>query len=524
MSFKTKLLKSFLFIVLIPALVAVVILTMFTYRTVEYNNKRNVDGVYNIIDENVIEKLTSIQNLIAYAYLDDDLLETFSRTTLNTPYETSVALRDSLDRFALMASVAADSVEEITFYTDSPLAEIRQGIKTYKEYPYNSQLLGTYGYDAQKNIFYYATRLKTNDNRTMMLITIDPEKFFPAEFLDNGDNLYQIDFKNKVVQSNAKSAQSFEFSRKIGKDLFDLKIHLRHNSLMMQFLLVGLLIAVLLMIIFGAVYTQYHKILKVIGTLQEKVNSVVNGEENVNFKSDYEDELGLLSNDINAMVIHLQNANHDLYEMGLEKEKLNYQVLVKQFDSHFLYNTLSLLNWHSYDNQDAEMSALIQDLSLFYRTSLNKGKTSLTLEKEFENVETYLRIRHVLNPELFSFETYLAPELKNFTVINFILQPLVENAIEHGFADEKPENKVTVSAEKLGDKVVIIVADNGQGMDEATLRGVIDAKVGYGFSNTKKRINYYFGAQATCDIYSEVGEGTVITVTLPFVQLDLKEG
>lgn len=515
MSFKTRLLQAFVFIVLIPVVLSVFVITLYTHATIQNNNEKNVDGLYTVVDENITERLTSIQNLVAYAYLDQDLLNVFSETQLLTPYETSVQLREDLDQFNMMAAAAIDSVEDITFYTESPLTDVRQSIKALKQYPYLTTKLGHYGYDEKKESLYYATPLKTSPNTTIMVVTIKRNEFFPENILKDSASTFRLRFGEQTVLANGKEASRYTYEKAVGKNLFQLDVTPPATSFWLQILLVSALILMMTGTMFVIIYRQYHQILKVIGNLQEKVNRVVHNDNTVDFHSDYDDELGRLSNDIQVMVKHLKEANQALYETQLENERINYSALVKQFDSHFLYNTLSFLNWRSYSNRDTEMSELIQKLSTYYRASLNKGKTEIILKNELENVKVYLEIRQTLNPDLFTTEFVIDPTTEEIPVINLLLQPLVENAIEHAFSEEDKAYKITIKAEKKADRLILLISDNGEGMDAKTLTKIQEDKTGYGLANTRKRVKYYFGEEGIFKIYSIKKEGTTIKLDLP---------
>ena len=116
------------------------------------------------------------------------------------------------------------------------------------------------------------------------------------------------------------------------------------------------------------------------------------------------------------------------------------QALRAQINPHFLYNSLSLINWKAIESGQEDISRITLELSNYYRTSLNKGRNTLTLEQELSNVRSYLQIQQLMHDGDFDVEIDVAAEILQYESLNLILQPLVENAIDHGI-DLKTEGR-----------------------------------------------------------------------------------
>ena len=117
-----------------------------------------------------------------------------------------------------------------------------------------------------------------------------------------------------------------------------------------------------------------------------------------------------------------------------ELEKKNYQqkILYAQINPHFLYNSLSLINSRAILSGQNDISEMVILLSTFYRTALNKGKDITTLGNELMNIQAYVKIQLFSYSESIDVVYNIETSLSSTPFPNFILQPLVENALDHG--------------------------------------------------------------------------------------------
>ena len=160
-------------------------------------------------------------------------------------------------------------------------------------------------------------------------------------------------------------------------------------------------------------------------------------------------------------------------------------------------------------------------LSKYYRLVLNKGQDTLTLEEELQHVGYYVKIQDIRFPGRITYLEEVDPGVKGSLVPKIMLQPLVENAIQHGIW-EKPEKKGTIrilGSEKDG-AVWVRVMDDGAGMDSGTLEHVMDGTItstgsGYGIRNVHARLQLMFGEEYGLSYESREGEGTCVTIRFP---------
>ena len=251
-------------------------------------------------------------------------------------------------------------------------------------------------------------------------------------------------------------------------------------------------------------------------------------------------------------LIQPANRTGSTYEQVSQKE-YEMRALRAQINPHFLYNSLSLINWKAIESGQEDISRITLELSNYYRTSLNKGRNTLTLEQELSNVRSYLQIQQLMHDGDFDVEIDVAAEILQYESLNLILQPLVENAIDHGIdlktegrgritirgwqepaqkplthrtdmeSDTQSETKSGTESRREPDVesgtdylVVLTVSDNGVGMDKQTAADFLTVQSGgYGARNVNERLKLYYGDQYPLKVDSKQGEGTTITITFP---------
>ena len=204
---------------------------------------------------------------------------------------------------------------------------------------------------------------------------------------------------------------------------------------------------------------------------------------------------------------------------SLNRSELEY--LLMQINPHFLYNTLSLINWKALAAGEEDISRMTLAMSTFYRTALNRGRNVLQVEAELSNTRAYLEIQSMLHDGDFDYEIEVQPEILQCESLNLILQPLVENAIHHGI-EEKTDGrgKISVRGWKEDNCVWFMVEDNGVGMEQKVADKILTMESkGYGVRNVDERIRLCYGEKYAMKVESVVGKGTKMTIHFPAKQL-----
>lgn len=251
--------------------------------------------------------------------------------------------------------------------------------------------------------------------------------------------------------------------------------------------------------------------------LTRNMDKVNHGSREVTVSSDSEDEVGILINSFRRMMDEINRLIDEVYVNKIALKEYELKALQAQINPHFLYNTLSMMNWMAIRSNQMDISKVTLALSTFYRTALSKGEDMVTVENCIRNMEAYLEIQLTMHDNNFTVEWETDPEIKNEKMPKLLLQPVVENAIEHGI-DEKEEGdkKISLSFKGVGDDVVITVRDNGMGMEQEKAETLVTYQAkGYGLKNVNDRIRLLYGEEYGIRIFSAPGEGTNVVMRFP---------
>ena len=305
------------------------------------------------------------------------------------------------------------------------------------------------------------------------------------------------------------------------------KLVLRSANSIITMIIVALIVAVA-----GAaaasVFTSGF-ITRRINKLKNSMAKVENGDFDAVINTQDKDEIGDLIHSFNSMTRQIKNLITQVYEGRISQKESEMRALRAQINPHFLYNSLSLINWKAIEYEQEDISEITLALSNYYRTSLNKGKNTLSFEQELSNMQSYLKIQQIMHDNSFDVVINVSEEVLSCESLNLILQPLVENAIDHGI-DLLTDRKgvITVEAglqtDEAGDKLVCVkVSDNGAGMDKETVENFLTAQSkGYGARNVNDRIRLYYGEQYHLEVQSKPDAGTTITIKFPAKQYNTK--
>lgn len=252
-------------------------------------------------------------------------------------------------------------------------------------------------------------------------------------------------------------------------------------------------------------------------------NLMVKVEQNkldVRFESVFEDEISQVGHKFNRMLEQIQGLLDEVKTSEQAKRKSEIKALQAQIDPHFLYNTLNTIYWKSEMEESQAVGEMIVSLSLLFRLGLNNGKEITTLEQELEHVEQYLKLQAMCYPELFRYEIKpVQDKLLTYPVLKILLQPLVENSILHGFQELPRQGLITIEAKEMDGLLVLVVSDNGTGMDaakvERLLNGPREEVTSYALANVRSRLKLYYGDRASIKLHSEPGVWTTVKLTIP---------
>ncbi|QUI21596.1 histidine kinase [Vallitalea pronyensis] len=272
-------------------------------------------------------------------------------------------------------------------------------------------------------------------------------------------------------------------------------------------------------------------ITKNIALLDSNMQRIEMGDFSVRIKPVSYDEIGKVSLRFNYMAGQIQNLVDQLYTTESEKRKIEQDILKAQINPHFLYNTLGSIKWMAESKGQEEISNLVTALIELLKVSIKQTGIYITLKKELDYIRNYMSIQLASLDGDILVKYMIEPDIEDVYVLNFMLQPIIENAIFHGLELRKGGNEITIKAYKEDRNLIIKVNDNGKGMTENKMKEILSSDItqrysglnSIGVKNVNERLKFYFGETYGLYYESEIGVGTTATFILP-LKRSLEEG
>ena len=485
--------------------------------------------------------LDGYNSLSDYIAFDRTLAEAFSME-YGTPYEQYEQLTQKVDPILRSSSYFHGGMQRITIYTDNgmvkhdttvaPVSEIEEtdwyqktlehpGLNWFVNYPektlFSARKLAFSGAREGVNILYmdvdyqklFTPYAETLISECGLYITDQEGKLVFEESRFSGKNQnYDLTYSEFLEQRDRGSADYTilcEQSNTTGWTVWLYQpVGLAGESMRPIGVMAGVTI---LICIFAAVLAYFITSGMVSGRIERLtclMQEVQEGSMDMQVGSDDRDEIGMLYRGFGSMMKRIRTLINEVYLGKITQKEAELKALQAQINPHFLYNTLSLINWKALAAGEEDISRMTLAMSTFYRTALNRGRNVLQVEAELSNTRAYLEIQSMLHDGDFDYEIEVQPEILQCESLNLILQPLVENAIHHGI-EEKTDGrgKISVRGWKEDNCVWFMVEDNGVGMEQKVADKILTMESkGYGVRNVDERIRLCYGEKCfNCILY-----------------------
>lgn len=246
------------------------------------------------------------------------------------------------------------------------------------------------------------------------------------------------------------------------------------------------------------------------------------------------DELGTLIGAYNEMTTTIDRLIKEVYEEGLtvnrlavEKRHAELEALISKIDPHFLSNSLNTIRMKSLSRKEVETADALKALGRLFDYMTAWQDETILVRQEVEFISGYLALQRYRFGSDYQFEVDVDPAALDLPLPRMLVQPLVENASEHGVEQKKTRGKIQVSIRKRDDRLEITVTDDGRGMDSKTL-ALQRSRLGersrngesIGMQNVYNRLLLIFGEDAEFDVSSRENEGTRVRLSFPFVGVE----
>jgi len=241
---------------------------------------------------------------------------------------------------------------------------------------------------------------------------------------------------------------------------------------------------------------------------------------------DDQNEIGLLETGYNVLMVRTKNLIDQEYKRELELKSAQLKALQAQINPHFLYNILQMVGGIALTHHVNEIYHITNTISDLFRYSISGTSDLVTLGDELKHINNYLYIQKLRFGDRITVDLKVDPSSTKYMIPKFTLQPLVENAFEHGLHKITKDGELAITILDLDDQIEIHVRDNGEGMSpelvDALEENLTKAKTlneesafGIGMKNVDSRLRLIFGSEYSFVIQSEANHFTEIIVSIP---------
>lgn len=393
-------------------------------------------------------------------------------------------------------------------------------------------------WEDDSKVYYYAARnIKdpvTQTHLATLFIGI-PETYFKKLFQPvDGSTMKLFDHQGNLIVSStgsdydsSKTIRTEKVINNLGwKLVYDTPVSHEETLVSREFLFSFLSIgAFFIIFLIFSVYLA-RRITTPIYHLRNTAKRYVAGDRNVRMQVQGKDEMALLGNVFNRMLDDINRLIEQVEAEQEEKREIEMQALFSQIRPHFLLNTLNSIKVELVMAGDTVHSQVVASLISLLRSYVRAHEPA-TLEEECRLLESYLKIMHVRNKMAIDFNWNLAKETCDFRIPRLMLQPIIENAVIHGFAMHPDHARIQLDANWIGQKLTITISDNGRGMTEDKLQALIaklnlqhegdsSSNHGVGLINVARRLRLAYGNEAALKVRSNDDGGVTFMLEIPY--------
>jgi two-component system sensor histidine kinase YesM len=557
-----------IFVLVAMIIVAVLLYSKFTNtltRTVKTNSMQMVEQVAGTLNSYIEEMITIsdeiIRDLNAYLIIGSEPVE----DTLNATYKTRKDLV-SIAFFRSNGSPVAIAPKGLTIKPNSNivnqswyLSAARAGDKYVFSSPHVQNIFkGRYSWVVtisrtvslknssipEKSVFAIDMNFKSMEE-SCSKITIGSRGY--VFILDENNNIIYHP-QQQMIYSNIKSEDlefisgkaDGEYTYTDGNSIIVIR-SLKHTNWkligisyledakatrdeVIRFLGFLLIIAMFFLIIIAVIMSR--QITKPIVRLTEAMSEVEKGNLQVHTDENSFYEVSYLGQSFNHMIDRINELLEQIKAEEQELRKSELKALQAQINPHFLYNTLDSILWMCERNEGEGAVIMVQALANLFRFSISKGNELINIRDEIKHAESYLIIQKIRFKDQFEYFIEADESTLPCKTLKIILQPMIENAIYHGINKMVDKGRIDIKIKDRGDSILMQVIDNGLGMTEDVLEGILEQEstfsYGIGVKNVHNRIQIYFGKEYGLSFVSEPDMGTTVNISIP--RIEGKEG
>ncbi|OXS52663.1 two-component sensor histidine kinase [Cohnella sp. CIP 111063] len=371
------------------------------------------------------------------------------------------------------------------------------------------------------------------------------DSFFQEMNLNKDDELYVLDGANRIYYSNRTDREkASEEAAETAPERFDdedylvfsdeipylsgqVLMRVSERSLFAQLtstqsaVYLAIVVCAIALLAMGTLLSR--RLASPIRDVLQHMNKVEMGNLDTQIESYGKDELGRLAFGFNRMVERLKIFINDAYVAEIKQKQAELNALKSQIRPHYLYNTLEVIRMNAVYNDDGEVADMILALSNQLKYVIDYGEDWVTVREEIDHLNDYFHIIRVRYENRIDLRLNVADDVRmDFPILKLSLQPIVENAIQHGIRPKGGKGSVLVTMERAGDTLSVTVYDDGVGMSETQLQRLKDQLAetkapskNVGLKNVCDRIKTVCGDGYGLEISSMEHVGTSVRLSFP---------
>lgn len=298
----------------------------------------------------------------------------------------------------------------------------------------------------------------------------------------------------------------------------------------LQYYILVLSICLIIVLIWVSTVVS-EKLTVPIECLEQSVDRLASGNLETEIAISGSEEIRHLGQSVQSMVNQMKYLMGEIVVEQELKRKTEFEALETQINPHFLYNTLDSIVWMIENGKNEGAVKMVTSLARLFRISI-RGKSIVPVRDELAHAEYYLAIQNVRYKNKFAYCVEASEEVKDYAAVKLILQPVIENSINHGMAHMEKDDggKIAVRAYTDSDELIMEVEDNGCGMTPEKRDQVLNGQeyvrskaAGIGVNNVNERIRLHFGKEYGVEIISEPDEGTIVRMRMPLQKAENKK-
>ncbi|MGN0313910.1 MAG: sensor histidine kinase [Fusicatenibacter sp.] len=335
--------------------------------------------------------------------------------------------------------------------------------------------------------------------------------------------IHSYETKDQILSCGISDSTGWQLCMVMSKDEI-----FADQRAMVQILIVVLVVILLITILISnqcfTIITNNFK------RLVAGMEMVKQGNLDTHVEPDREDEISFLIGEFNDMICRV----NELLKMVEAKQTLvreaEIKALQQQINPHFINNIMETIMGLASEGMDEEVITVSECMSKMLRYNTH-FENETTLRAEIEQIKNYVQVLEIRFEDRFEVFYDIDESCMDCCMVKFTLQPLVENAISHGFAQTYKDGILRIRVVREEDQISILIFDNGTGIPENQLEDLkkrlevtaenpleyIDQYKSLGILNVHLRLRMYYGEAYSIEVFSKEGKGTCFSIKIPFV-------